>query len=130
MKRVLTDGELNTYARERATQVVVGHLHVFRRDIDGVGVQFRQNLWHRLLYEVVDVDSIHIFVFHDVQQVVELVAARIDDAQPVAREVVGIECSDEDSYHYADSHDDRHESVFIVCHFYFVIPLFRYSVVP
>ena len=84
VERVLTDGELDAHAGERAAQVVVGLLHVLGRDIDGVGVQLGEYLGHSLLDEVVDIDRVHILVVDDVQQVVELVAAAVDDAQAIA----------------------------------------------
>ena len=74
-------------------------------------VQLRQNLWHSLLHKVVDIYSVYILVIYNVQQVVEFVAARVDDAQPVAREVVGIERAYENAHHYADGHYKRHETV-------------------
>jgi hypothetical protein len=40
-------------------------------------------------------------VVDDVQQVVELVAAAIDDAQAIARKVVGVECANQDADDYA-----------------------------
>ena len=90
-------------------------------------VELSQYLWHGFLHQVIDVDRIHILIINDMQQVVQLVAAGIDDAQTVAREVVGIKSAYQDTYHHAYSHDDGHESVFVVCHCYFIIPLFRHS---
>ena len=60
-------------------------------------VKICQDLRHRLLHQVVDVDGVHILVINDVQQVVQLIAAAIDDAQTVARKVVGIECTNQDA---------------------------------
>ena len=101
---VLTDGELDADARERAAQVVVGNLAFAGCDIHGVRVKFTENLGHGLLNEVVHIDGIDVLVVDDMQQVVELIAAGIDDVQPVAREMVGIERTDEDAHN--DSHGD------------------------
>ena len=61
------------------------------------------------------------------EQVVELVTARIDDAQPIAREMIGIECSDENAYYHADGQQDGHETiVFFVIH---SVSLLRYNVI-
>ena len=98
---VPADGELDADAREGTLQVVVGYLHILGADIDRVRIEFRQDLRHCLLHQVIDVDRIHILVVDHVQQVVQLVAARIDDIQPVAGEMVGIERTDQ----YAE--DDR-----------------------
>ena len=82
-------------------------------------VKLSQNPRQGFLHQVVGVDGIDIFVVDDVQQVVNLVAAGIDDAEPVAREVVGIECSYQDAYHHADGHQQGHETVccLLFCHF-------------
>jgi hypothetical protein len=72
-------------------------------------------------------------VVNDVEQVVEFIAARIDNAQSVAREVIGIECSDKDTYHHTDGQQQGHETVALfVIHFrllyrYFGISRFSYS---
>ena len=128
---VLTDGELDAYTRERTAQVVVGNLHVVCGDIHAVRVKLSQNLRHSFLHQVVYVDRVHILVINDVQQVVQLIAAGIDDAQAVAREVVSIESAYQNAYDHAYSHDNRHESVFVVCHFAILLfRYFRYSVIP
>ncbi len=58
-------------------------LYVLGRDIDGVWIEFSKYLWHRFLYEVGNIDGVNILVVNDVQQVVEFVAAAVDDAQTV-----------------------------------------------
>ena len=81
---VLTNGKLNADARERAPQVIVGNLTVTGCDIDRMGIELTQDLGHRLLHQVIDVHSIHILIVDDMQQVVELVTAGVDDVQAVA----------------------------------------------
>jgi hypothetical protein len=53
-------------------------------------------------------------VVNQSEQVIQFVASGIDDAQPVAREVVGIECSNQDTHHYADSHQYGHKPVILL----------------
>ena len=60
-------------------------------------VEFGEYGRHGLLHEGVDIDGIYILVIDDVEQVVQLVGARVDDTQAVASEVVGIERADEDT---------------------------------
>ena len=105
---VLTNGEFYSHSRERALEVVVGSLHVLRTDIHRVWVEFGQYLRHGFLHQLVDIHRIHILVVDDMQQVIEFVATRVDDAQSVAREMVGVECSDDDTHHHAHSHYQRH----------------------
>ena len=98
--RVLADGELDAHARERAAQVVLGGLLVLSRDIDRVRVQLREQLGHGLLHEVGHVHRVHILVVDDVEQVLQFVGARVDDAQAgAATEVVGVESADEYAHH-------------------------------
>ena len=47
-------------------------------------VELRENLRHSLLNHVVDIDGIHILIVDNMQQVIELVAAGIDNTQPMA----------------------------------------------
>ena len=84
MERVFTNGELNAHAEERPLQVVIGLLHVLLGDIYRVRVQFRQDGRHGLLHKVVYVDRIHILVINNMQQVIQLIAARVDDTKAVA----------------------------------------------
>ena len=81
---VLADGELDAHARERAFQVVGGYLHVLGINVDGVGVQLRQDERNGLLDQRVDVDRVHILVVDNMQDVVKSVAAAVDDVQAVA----------------------------------------------
>ena len=118
---VLTDGELDAYTRERAAQVIVCRLHILRTDIDGVRIELSQDLRNGLLHQRIDVDLVHILVVDDAQQVVQATAAIIDDRQSVARKMVGIERAYYDAQHHADSHQQRHEPVFLVV-FHFPIP--------
>ena len=98
---VVTNHKLDTHTRERAAQVVIGGLHILRRDIGGMRVKLCQNLGHSLLHQVGHIDGIDILVINDIEQVVQFVAARIDDAQPVARKVMGIERADGDTNHHS-----------------------------
>ena len=66
-----------------------------------MGIQLLEDGWHGLLHQIAHVDGVDILVVDNVQQVVQLVAARIDNAQPVARETVGKEGTDEDTQHHA-----------------------------
>ena len=92
---VLTDGKLNTHPRERSLQVVIGSLHILRGDIGRVRIQFGEDLRHRLLHQVVYIDCIHIHIIDIVEQIVEFTTVGIDDAQPVAGEMIGIEGSNQ-----------------------------------
>ena len=122
----MADGKLNAYPRERATQVVIGYLYVLGGDIYAVRVQLCQYLRHGFLYQVVDVYRIDIAVVYQMQQVVQLVAAAIDDAEPVAREVVGIERANQDADDHTQGHCKGREAVFVVhCCFLFDISMFR-----
>ena len=100
MNGIFADGKLNTHTKERSFQVVIGLLHILRRDIDRMWIQLRQDLGNGFLYQVVHVDSVHILVIHYVEQIVQFIAARIDNAQAIARKAVGKECADKDSYHH------------------------------
>ena len=64
-------------------------------------VQFRQYAGHGFFHEVGHIDRVYILVVDDTQQVVHLVTVRIDDVQPVSREMVGIERSYQYSCHKA-----------------------------
>ena len=77
-------------------------------------VEFRQYLWHGLFHEVVHVDRVDILVVDDVQQVVELISACVDDIQSVARKMVCIECSYEYSNHDTYCHEKWHQSICLV----------------
>ena len=68
--RIITDGELDAHTRERALQVVVGNLHILGPDVDRMRIEFRQDLRHSLLDQVVDIDGIHILIVDNMQQVV------------------------------------------------------------
>ena len=94
---ILTDDELNANTKEGTSQVVVGDLPFTCRDIDRVGIEFCQNLWHSLLYEIIDIHCIDILVINNVQQIIQFVTTRIDDIQSVAREMVGIESTYKDT---------------------------------
>ena len=67
---VLTDGKLNTYARERSLEVVVGGLHILGADVDRVGIELSEDLRDGTLHERVNVDLVDILVIDDAQQVV------------------------------------------------------------
>ena len=81
---VLTDGKLDTDAKERAAQVVVGNLAITGTDVNRMGIELSQNLRHGFLNQLVDVNRIHILIVDDMEQVVELVTTRVDDIQAVA----------------------------------------------
>ena len=108
---IVADGELDAHARERALQVIVGNLHILGGNIDRMRVELRENLRHSLLDHIVDIDGIHILIVDNMQQIVEFIATRIDDIQPMARKMVGIE----GSYQYAkddtQSHPYRGETI-------------------
>ena len=71
------------------------------------------------LYKVVDIDRIYILVINDVQQVVQLIAAAIDDAQTVARKVVGIEGTNQDADDYTECHRKGHKTtILLVIHIF------------
>ena len=112
--RVLADDKFDAHARKRAFQVVVADFHVLRRQIDGMRVEFDENLRNGFLDERVDVYGIDILVVDDVQQVVEAVAAAVDDVQPVSAEVVGVESADDDAEHHAEREHQGHIPVFVV----------------
>ena len=81
---ILADGELDADAGERTPQIIVGNLAVAGRDIDRMRIELAQDLRHCLLYQIIDIHRIHILVVDDVKQVVELIAAGIDDIQSVS----------------------------------------------
>ena len=70
-----------------------------------MGVELGKDLGNGLVHEVVDIDRIDILVVDDAQQVVEAVAAVVDDAEAVAREVVGVERADKDAENDAHGHE-------------------------
>ena len=72
-------------------------------------VELLENLRHRLLHEVGNVDGIDILVVDDVEKVVELVARRVDDAQRASGIVRREEATYQDSRHYAESDEHRHK---------------------
>ena len=114
--RILTNRKLNTDTGERATQVIVGNLPFTSRDIDGVRVEFGQNLWHGFLHQVVYIDRIDILVIDNVEQVVELVATRVDNVQAVTREMIGIEGTNQDTYDHRDSQPKWHKTIVLTFH--------------
>ena len=61
-------------------------------------IQFRKDKWHGFLYKVIDIDRIYILVINDMEEIVKPVAPGIDDVEPVAREMVGIERTYHDAY--------------------------------
>ena len=82
-----------------------------------MGVQIGEYLRYGLVNQRIQVDGIHILVVNDVQQVVEAVAARIDDVEAVAGEMVGIKGADEYADDHTQGHEKRHEAaVFILFH--------------
>ena len=91
---ILTDGKLNADAGERTLQVVGGYLYILGSDVGGMRIELRQDLRHSFLNKVIHVDSVNIHIVDVMEQIVEFAAIRIDDAQPVAREMIGIECAD------------------------------------
>jgi hypothetical protein len=64
-----------------------------------------------LFHQVVHVDGVYVLVVNHVQQAVQFVAAGVDDAQPVAGEVVGVERAYEYSDDHTQCHGQRHETV-------------------
>ena len=114
MKRVLTNVEFNAYARERTFQVVVGGLHVFRTDVNRMRIEIGQNLRYGFIHERIDVDVIDILVVDDVQEVVEPVASRVDNIKSVAREMIGIECSHDNTDCHAQRHKQGHVAIFSI----------------
>ena len=102
---VALDGKLDAHAGERALELAVDLLHVLGGDVGGVGVELGKDLGDGLVHEVVDIDRIDILVVDDAQQVVEAVAAVVDDAEAVAREVVGVERADKDAENDAHGHE-------------------------
>ena len=60
------------------------------------------------LYQVVDVHRVHILVVDDAEQVVQTVAAGIDDVQTVAGEMLGVEGANHDTHHHAQGEKDGH----------------------
>ena len=107
---VLTDGELDADAGERAAEVVVGNLALTGSDVDGVRVELAEDLRHGLLNEVVHIDGVDVLVVDDMQQIVQFVSAGIDDAQTVAGEMVGVESSDQDACHNTHRYPERRKT--------------------
>ncbi len=110
---VLSDGELDAHAREAAFEVVGGSLHVLGGDVDRVGVELAEDDRDGLVDKRVDVDLVDVLVVDDAQEVVEPVAAVVDDGQPVAAEVVGVEGANDDADDDAERHEQGHEAVFV-----------------
>ena len=108
---VLSDDKLDTDTRERTLQVVGGSLCLLGIDIHRVRVELGENLRDSHIHQRVDVDLVYILVADDMQQIAQAVAAAVDDIQSVAREMIGIECSDDDAYDDAQGHQQRSESV-------------------
>ena len=106
--------ELYTYAGERAAQVVSGRLHVFGADVDRVGVKFGEDLWQGLLHKVVHVYTVHILVVNDAQQIIETVAASVDDIETVAGEMVGVETAQQDAQHDTDGEHQWHKTTRLI----------------
>ena len=73
-----------------------------------MGIEFTQDLRHRLLYQVVDVHGIDILVVDDVKQVVEFVTAGVDDVQSVTGEMIGIERANQNTDDDGYGHPKRH----------------------
>ena len=72
-----------------------------------MGIELCQDLRHRLLHQIIDIHGIDILIVDDMKQVVEFVTAGVDDVQPVAREMVGIERTDQDTDDHTDGHPKR-----------------------
>ena len=81
---VLTNGKLDTNTEERTTQVIISNLAIAGADVYRVRIELSQNLRHGLLHQVVDVYGVNILVVDDVQQVVKLVATRVNDVKTIA----------------------------------------------
>ena len=64
------------------------------------------------LYQFADVDRIDILVVDDVQQTVEFVARGIDDVEPTAGEMAGVETAHQYAQNHAQSHEDGCEAVY------------------
>ena len=86
-------------------------MHVFGCDVNRVWIEVGQYLWDGFIHQRVDVYVVDILVVDDVQQVVEPVAARVDDVKPVAREVVCIESANHNAECNAHGHEQGHVSV-------------------
>ena len=115
MYRVFLNGELDTYTAEAAFKFGVYLFQLLCGDVGGVGVEFRQYLWHGLLYQIGHVDGIHILVINNTQQGIQLVGRAIDDSQFITGKMPGIKRSDKDSRDYADCDDERHKAGSIFC---------------
>ena len=114
MDGVLADNELDAHSREGAFEVVVSLSRILCTDIDGMRVELSKNLRYRLIHQGINVHGIHILVVDEVEQVVESVAATIDDVESVAGEMIRKECTDDNANHYAERHDEGHESVALI----------------
>ena len=104
---ILADDELDADAEERAAQVIVGYLTLTSRDIHGVRIELCKDLRHGFLHQVIDIHSVYILIVNDVQQVVQLISAGIDDIQPVTGKMIGIKRPHENTSYHADGHPDR-----------------------
>ena len=76
--------ELYADAVEGAFQVIACALSVLCWDINGMRVKFCQYFRHGIFNEVVDIDCVNILVINDMQQIIYLVAAGINDVKTVA----------------------------------------------
>ena len=74
-------------------------------------VEFGEDLRHRLLHQVVHVDGIHIHIADIVEQVIEFTAVGIDNAQPVAGEMIGIKSPNQYAEYDTQSHPKRSKTV-------------------
>ena len=114
MDRILTNGKLNAHPRERSFQVVGSRLSILRADIHRVRVELRQDLRDGPIDERIYIHIVHILIVYEMEQVVEPVAAVVDDVEPVAGEVVGKESADGDAYHYGDGNEERRVAIILV----------------
>jgi hypothetical protein len=74
-------------------------------------IQLRKNLRHSLLYQVIHVDGIDIEVTDIVKQIIKFTSIRIDDAQSVAREMIGIERTHEYTQYDTQGHPQRSKTI-------------------
>ena len=74
-------------------------------------IEFRQDLRHGLLDQIVDIDSIYILIVDNMQQVVQFIAAGIDDTQPIAGKMIGIEGSNQYAKDDTQGHPYRGKTV-------------------
>ena len=79
--RIVLHAETDAYTREGTFKVFVGCLHIFHRDVDGVWVQFGNNLGHGQFHKRVHIHGIHVVVVNQLEQVVYLAAACVCDAE-------------------------------------------------